>query len=103
MQSGWGDPALRHRASLGAFSGVLVHLLDSDQVDGVVQIMADPEAPMGNVTNFAHCVGGAACLWIALCAVLTTGRDCAVAVVDRAVRLCRQALRCGCFARVRDT
>lgn len=52
MQTGWAsDPALRHRASSGgALSAVLVHLLDSGQVDGVVQITADPQDPMGNVT-----------------------------------------------------
>lgn len=52
MQIGWStDPALRHRASSGAgLSAVLAHLLDSGQVDGVVQITADPADPMGNVT-----------------------------------------------------
>ncbi len=52
MQTGWArDADLRHRASSGgALSAVLVHLLESGAVDGVVQIMADPESPMGNVT-----------------------------------------------------
>jgi coenzyme F420 hydrogenase subunit beta len=52
MHTGWArESALRHRASSGgALSAVLVHLLEDGQVDGVVQTLADPEAPMGNVT-----------------------------------------------------
>lgn len=52
MQTGWAtDAALRHRASSGGgLSAVMVHLLRSGQVDGVVQIAADPSDPMGNVT-----------------------------------------------------
>lgn len=52
MHTGWAtDPELRHRASSGgALSAVMVHLLASGQVDGVVQTMADPNDPMGNVT-----------------------------------------------------
>lgn len=52
VQTGWAtDAALRHRASSGgALSAVLVHLLQSGEVDAVVQIMADPDNPMGNAT-----------------------------------------------------
>ncbi len=52
MHTGWAEEAaLRHRASSGgALSAMLVHLLESGEVDGVVQTMADPDAPMGNVT-----------------------------------------------------
>lgn len=58
MQTGWAtDAALRHRASSGgALSAILVHLLQSGQVDGVVQTMADPDAPMGNVTVISRSV-----------------------------------------------
>lgn len=43
------DPKLRHAASSGgALSALLVHLLDSGEVDFILQIAADPEIPVGN-------------------------------------------------------
>ncbi|MEO0370914.1 MAG: Coenzyme F420 hydrogenase/dehydrogenase, beta subunit C-terminal domain [Pseudomonadota bacterium] len=52
MHTGWSlAEGLRHRASSGgALSAVMVHLLRQGTVDAVVQIMADPADPMGNVT-----------------------------------------------------
>ena len=44
------DPALRHRASSGgALSAALVHLLETGAVEGVLQVAADPDDPVGNV------------------------------------------------------
>lgn len=43
------DPALRHRASSGGLlSALLVHLLETRQVDFVLQTVADPESPLAN-------------------------------------------------------
>ena len=43
------DPALRHRASSGgALSAVLAHLLETGAVEGVLQVGADPDDPVGN-------------------------------------------------------
>jgi coenzyme F420 hydrogenase subunit beta len=52
MQTGWAtDPALRFAgASGGGLSALLVHLLQSGTVDAVIQIAADPDQPVGNVT-----------------------------------------------------
>lgn len=52
MQTGWAtDPDLRFAgASGGALSAVLVHLLESGEVEAVVQIAADPDNPIGNRT-----------------------------------------------------
>ncbi|WP_245964255.1 Coenzyme F420 hydrogenase/dehydrogenase, beta subunit C-terminal domain [Roseovarius spongiae] len=52
MHTGWStDPELRFAgASGGALSGLLVHLLESGEVDAVVQIAADPENPIANRT-----------------------------------------------------
>lgn len=52
MQTGWAtDPALRFAgASGGGLSALLVHLLASGTVDAVIQIAADPDMAIGNVT-----------------------------------------------------
>ena len=52
MQTGWStDPELRFAgASGGALSGVLLHLLDSGEVEAVVQVAADPDRPVANRT-----------------------------------------------------
>lgn len=52
MRTGWAtDPGLRFAgASGGALSGLLLHLLESGEVEAVVQIAADPENPIGNRT-----------------------------------------------------
>lgn len=52
MQTGWAtDPDLRFAgASGGGLSALLVHLLRSGRVDAVIQIAADPDQPIGNVT-----------------------------------------------------
>jgi coenzyme F420 hydrogenase subunit beta len=52
MQTGWAtDPDLRFTgASGGALSALLVHLLESGEVEGVVQVTADPDNPIGNRT-----------------------------------------------------
>ncbi|MDT8328878.1 MAG: Coenzyme F420 hydrogenase/dehydrogenase, beta subunit C-terminal domain [Roseovarius sp.] len=52
MRTGWAtDPELRFAgASGGALSGLLVHLLESGEVEAVVQIAADPENPIANRT-----------------------------------------------------
>jgi len=52
MRTGWStDPDLRFAgASGGALSGLLVHLLESGEVEAVVQISADPDNPIGNHT-----------------------------------------------------
>ncbi|SIT06834.1 coenzyme F420 hydrogenase subunit beta [Roseivivax lentus] len=43
------DPALRHKASSGgALSALLVHLLESGEVDRVLQVGADNEVPFAN-------------------------------------------------------
>ena len=50
LSQGWAkDPELRHAgASGGALSQMLLWLLDTDQVDAVVQIAAHGDAPMAN-------------------------------------------------------
>lgn len=49
------DPDLRHNASSGGIlSALLVHLLDSGEVDCVLQIAADPKRPIGNQTVFSN-------------------------------------------------
>jgi coenzyme F420 hydrogenase subunit beta len=52
MQTGWAtDPGLRFAgASGGGLSALLVHLLQTGRVDAVIQIAADPDQPIGNVT-----------------------------------------------------
>ena len=47
IRDGWAmDPELRFTASSGgALSAVLVHLLETNAVDGVLQVAADPEDP----------------------------------------------------------
>ena len=52
MRTGWAtDPGLRFAgASGGALSGLLLHLLESGEVEAVVQIAADPENPIANRT-----------------------------------------------------
>jgi coenzyme F420 hydrogenase subunit beta len=52
MQTGWAtDPAVRFAgASGGGLSALLIYLLQSESVDAVIQIAADPEMPIGNVT-----------------------------------------------------
>lgn len=52
MQTGWAtDPDLRFAgASGGGLSALLVHLLQTGTVDAVIQIAADPDNPIGNVT-----------------------------------------------------
>lgn len=48
------DPALRHQASSGgALSALVTHLLETGQVDRVLQISADPGEPVGNATVFS--------------------------------------------------
>ncbi|MFN7225570.1 MAG: coenzyme F420 hydrogenase/dehydrogenase beta subunit N-terminal domain-containing protein, partial [Paracoccaceae bacterium] len=45
------DPDLRHAgASGGGLSALALHLIDSGQVDGVIQTAAAPDLPLGNVT-----------------------------------------------------
>lgn len=52
MTIGWAtDPELRYTGSSGAgISAVLIHLLNSGQIDGVVQIKASATNPVGNDT-----------------------------------------------------
>jgi coenzyme F420 hydrogenase subunit beta len=52
VRTGWAtDPAIRFAgASGGALTAILGWLLDSKTVDAVVQIAADPEMPLSNVT-----------------------------------------------------
>jgi coenzyme F420 hydrogenase subunit beta len=52
MQTGWAtDPDIRFSgASGGALSMLALHLLQSGVVDGVVQIAANPDQPIGNIT-----------------------------------------------------
>lgn len=52
MQIGWStDPELRFvGASGGALSGLLLHLLDSGEVEAIVQIAEDPQTPIANQT-----------------------------------------------------
>ncbi|MFX0547528.1 Coenzyme F420 hydrogenase/dehydrogenase, beta subunit C-terminal domain [Roseovarius sp. S1116L3] len=52
MQTGWStDPELRFAgASGGALSGLLLHLLDSGEVEAIVQIAEDPATPIANRT-----------------------------------------------------
>lgn len=46
--------ALRYAASSGGvLSAVLTHLLESGQVDGVIQNFAAPDLPIGNVTKYS--------------------------------------------------
>lgn len=56
MRSGHAvDPALRYTASSGGvLSAVLVHLLESGQVDGVIQNFAAADLPIGNVTKLSN-------------------------------------------------
>ncbi len=51
-QTGWAtDPETRFRASSGgALSAILAHLLDSGEVDAVVQTAADPNLAVGNAS-----------------------------------------------------
>lgn len=49
------DPDLRRNASSGgALSAVLIHLLDSKEIDKVVQVGADPNLPIGNRTMLSQ-------------------------------------------------
>lgn len=52
MQTGWAqDSAIRHAGSSGAaLSMILIHLLETDQIDGVVQTAANPDLVIGNTT-----------------------------------------------------
>jgi len=52
MRTGWAiDPELRFAgASGGVLSALLVHLLESGEVEAVVQIAADPDNPIANRT-----------------------------------------------------
>jgi coenzyme F420 hydrogenase subunit beta len=52
VRTGWAtDPAIRFAgASGGALTALLAWLLDSGTVDAVVQVAADPDRPLGNVT-----------------------------------------------------
>ncbi len=51
------DPALRYSASSGGgLSAALVYLLESGQVDGVLQVSATPDFPIGNVTTLSETV-----------------------------------------------
>lgn len=52
LQTGWArDPVQRHGGSSGGgLTALLVHLLESGQVDAVVQIAEDPADPVGNRT-----------------------------------------------------
>ena len=52
MKTGWAtDPELRHAgASGGALSALLVHLLETGEVEAVLQTAADPEQPARNVS-----------------------------------------------------
>jgi coenzyme F420 hydrogenase subunit beta len=44
------DEEMRHTASSGgALSAILLHLLETGQVDGVIQTAASPDLPIGNV------------------------------------------------------
>lgn len=60
MQTGWAtDPDLRFAgASGGGLSALLVHLLHSGRVDAVIQIAADPDNPIGNITVVSTDAGG---------------------------------------------
>ena len=52
MRTGWAtDPTLRHAgASGGALSALLVHLLESGEVDAVIQTAAAPDMAIANAT-----------------------------------------------------
>ncbi|WP_456388111.1 Coenzyme F420 hydrogenase/dehydrogenase, beta subunit C-terminal domain [Profundibacter sp.] len=52
MQTGWAqDSAIRHAGSSGAaLSMILIHLLETDQIEGVVQTAASPDLVIGNTT-----------------------------------------------------
>lgn len=52
MQTGWAqDSTIRHAGSSGAaLSMILIHLLQTDQIDGVVQTAANPDLAIGNTT-----------------------------------------------------
>ncbi|WP_428517323.1 Coenzyme F420 hydrogenase/dehydrogenase, beta subunit C-terminal domain [Roseovarius sp.] len=52
MQTGWAtDPEVRFAgASGGVLSALLVHILDSGDVEAVVQVAADPDNPISNRT-----------------------------------------------------
>lgn len=50
-----GDPELRHHASSGgALSALLVHALESGQVDAVLHVRADPANPTQNITTLSR-------------------------------------------------
>ena len=49
------NPRLRHSASSGGvLSAILTHLLETDQVDGVIQNFAAQDLPIGNVTRLSR-------------------------------------------------
>lgn len=49
------DAELRFNASSGGgISAVLLHLLDSGQIDGAIQVLADPDNPVGNVITISR-------------------------------------------------
>jgi len=52
MQTGWAqDNAIRHAGSSGAaLTMILIHLLETDQITGVVQTAASPDLVIGNTT-----------------------------------------------------
>lgn len=51
VHQGWAaDDAVRHAgASGGGLSALLIWLLESGQIDGVLQVVADPQNPVGNM------------------------------------------------------
>lgn len=60
MQTGWAqDRVVRNEGSSGAaLSMILIHLLETDQVDGIVQTAASPDLVTGNVTVLSTDVAG---------------------------------------------
>ena len=98
MQTGWAtDPDLRFAgASGGGLSALLVHLLHSGRVDAVIQIAADPDNPIGNITVVSTDAGGGG---VALCALGPAVGSARAAGRRTPLCLCRQALRCGGPAR----
>lgn len=49
------DPKARHHGASGAaLSAMLTHLLKSAQIDGVIHVTANPDAPLENITTVSH-------------------------------------------------
>lgn len=56
MYTGWAHEAhMRFAGSSGAaLTAVLAHLLETGEVDGVLQVRADPERPVGNIVSVSR-------------------------------------------------